>query len=436
MSIIEIIKKLYPFEYSIVGKGNDEAIKTFKKYLPFKIFSFNSDTTFNGWKVPRAFKVMKADLIKDGKIIYDGKLNPFAVPIHSKSFVGTVNFKKLKKHIFFSNSLKDAIPYNWTGLYKDNSSHWGFCMSKQNFLRLKKGTYKVNLITKSVKSKMKVLEYTLKGKSKETIIINAHNCHPYQANDDISGCAVGIEIIKKLSKIKNRFYTYKLLLAPELTGTIFWLNKIKDESKNIKYSILLKSVGNNNRVKLQKSYQNTSSIDLIASKILREKFRKFKIGKFREIYGNDETVFNSPGYNIPTISITRYPFKEYHTNKDTPETLNEKKLKEIKNYVLKIIYELEKIKKRKTLKVNFKGLISLSNKKYNLYLNAKSPGIDKKKYRLIDRKWNLLMNNLPNDVSYQNLSVEEIAEKYQLPTTLVKKYINKWVSKKLLKYNN
>ena len=46
------------------------------------------------------------------------------------------------------------------------------------------------------------------------------------------------------------------------------------------------------------------------------------------------------------------------------------------------------------------------------------------------------MNNLPNDVSYQNLSVEEIAQKYQLPTTLVKKIVNKWVSKKLLKYNN
>ena len=161
-------------------------------------------------KFQELLKVIKAELIKNGKIIYNGKSNPFAVPIHSKSFVGTVNFKKLKKHIFFSNSLKDAIPYNWTGLYKDNSSHWVFCMSKQNFLKLKKGTYKVNLITKSVKSKMKILEYTLKGKSKETIIINAHNCHPYQANDDISGCAVGIEIIKKLSKIKNRFYTYKL----------------------------------------------------------------------------------------------------------------------------------------------------------------------------------------------------------------------------------
>ena len=104
--------------------------------------------------------------------------------------------------------------------------------------------------------------------------------------------------------------------------------------------------------------------------------------------------------------------------------------------MLKVIYELERIKKRKTLKVNFKGLISLSNKKYNLYLNAKSPGIDKKKYRLVDRKWNLLMNNLPNDISYQNLSVEEIAEKYKLPIKLVKKYINRWVSRKLLKYNN
>lgn len=436
MSIISIIKKLYPFEYSIVGKGNDEAIKVFKKYFPFKIYSFKSDTTLNGWKVPRAFEVIKADLFKNNKKIYDGKLSPFSVPIHSRSFVGNITYQKLKKHIFFSNSLKDAIPYNWTGLYRDNKSDWGFCMTKQNFNKLKKGTYKVNLITKSVKSKMKILEYTLKGKSKETIIINAHNCHPYQANDDISGCAVGIDILKNLTKIKNRFYTYKLLIAPELTGTVFWLNKIRNNSKYIKYSILLKSVGNQNKVKLQKSYQDTSTIDLIGSKVLRKKFKKFQIGKFREIYGNDETVFNSPGYNIPTISITRYPFREYHTDKDTPNILNEKKLQEIKEYVLEIIYEMENLKKKKKLEVNFKGLISLSNKKYDLYLNAKSPGIDKKKYRSLNKKWNLLMNNLPNDVNYQNLSIDEIAIKYKLPKQSVKKYVNKWVSKKLLKYIN
>ena len=57
---------------------------------------------------------------------------------------------------------------------------------------------------------MKILEYTLKGKNKETIIINAHNCHPYQANDDISGCAVGIALLKNLKnkKIENLLINY------------------------------------------------------------------------------------------------------------------------------------------------------------------------------------------------------------------------------------
>tara|TARA_B100001964_G_C13960601_1_gene477497 strand:- start:291 stop:404 length:114 start_codon:yes stop_codon:yes gene_type:complete len=37
VQILEIIKKLYPFDYSIVGKGNDKAIKEFKKLLSNQI---------------------------------------------------------------------------------------------------------------------------------------------------------------------------------------------------------------------------------------------------------------------------------------------------------------------------------------------------------------------------------------------------------------
>ena len=64
---------------------------------------------------------------------------------------------------------------------------------------------------------MKILDFVLKGKSDETIIINAHNCHPYQANDDMSGCAVGISLLMKLSRTKDRFFTYRLLISPEIT---------------------------------------------------------------------------------------------------------------------------------------------------------------------------------------------------------------------------
>ena len=70
----------------------------------------------------------------------------------------------------------------------------------ERFKKFKNKDYKVDIKTEIKKSKMKVLEYTLKGKNKETIIINAHNCHPFQANDDISGCAVAIKLFQELKK--------------------------------------------------------------------------------------------------------------------------------------------------------------------------------------------------------------------------------------------
>ena len=68
-------------------------------------------------------------------------------------------------------------------------------MNGKEFGKLNDKEYFIDIITK-LESEMKVLEYTLKGKNKETIIFNAHNCHPFQANDDISGCAVGIQLLK------------------------------------------------------------------------------------------------------------------------------------------------------------------------------------------------------------------------------------------------
>ena len=83
------------------------------------------------------------------------------VPINSSSCNGNVSFNTLKKHIYYSDILKDAIPYNWTGLYRPNKNQWGFCMPKKEFLKLKKGIYKVEIKTKEEKFPMKVLEYVM-----------------------------------------------------------------------------------------------------------------------------------------------------------------------------------------------------------------------------------------------------------------------------------
>ena len=61
--ILDIIKKLFPFDYSICGKGNDDSIKVFKKYLNFKIHEFESGQSLNGWSIPHSWILKKGIMI-------------------------------------------------------------------------------------------------------------------------------------------------------------------------------------------------------------------------------------------------------------------------------------------------------------------------------------------------------------------------------------
>ena len=271
-------------------------------------------------------------------------------------------------------------------------------------------------------------------KIKKTILFNAHNCHPFQANDDISGCAVGIALFKYLKDKKNLRYSYRLLICPELIGTMFWINKIFKKDKNISAAILLKSVGNNRKLKFQKSFDGNTKLDMIAKNVFDSKYKEYESGPFRTIYGNDETVFESPGYKIPTISLTRFPFKEYHTDLDKPNKLSEKQLVDTLDTCKKIIWYFEK---NYSYKVNFKGLISLSNPKYDLYKKTFSVGIHNSKVKInsSDIKWNLLMNNLPMELE-NGRDVLYLSNKYNLPFNDILYYLNKWEEKKLIKKNH
>ena len=182
---------------------------------------------------------------------------------------------------------------------------------------------------------------------------------------------------KNLRKIKNRKFTYKLIIAPEILGPLFWLKKIGNEKKYLKYCILLKSIGNNNNIKLQHSSDQNSQIDIVGLEELKKLKLNFKKGNFREVYGNDEIVFDAPGYDVKTISLTRFPFREYHTDGDTPEIISEKKLQEVLKLLQNIVNNFEQ---QTRYKCNFNGVISLSNKKFDLYKRAEAPGIDKHKY--------------------------------------------------------
>jgi aminopeptidase-like protein len=459
MNITALVEKLYPFSYSITGDGNDKAIAQYLSELDFTVHEYLSGQTLNGWFIPHAWQVNKACIYHKNNLIYDAQKSPLALASLSPSFSGELSLAQLQQHLSSSEMLPNAILYQWQNLYRPNDITWGISMPHQQRVALQNVTYNVEIKTTLTPSTMKVLDYFLAGQSTETIIINGHNCHPFQANDDISGCAVAIRVMQILqtkAKQKPLKYSYRVIIAPELHGPMFWLDNMpSQERKQLKGCILLKSVGNNAPMRLQRSYLGDQPLDRAAQAAFKKKYGHFEQGPFRSIYGNDETVFEAPPYNIPTISLTRWPFLQYHTDLDTPAIVHEATLQDSVDLILNVIDEYE----HKTFKdvaqntqnnatrsnfnstkkefditysINFQGLVCLSA--YGLYKaipEVKHDGVD---YDSLHGRWNRLMNCLPREIEAK-MTAGTLAQKYNLPKEEVYLYLNQWVDNGLLTPN-
>ena len=445
-NVTALVEKLYPFEYSVNGPGLDAAIPSYLDELNFTVHEYSEGQELNGWQIPLSQKVIKAEIRKDGALIYDGCASPLGTILLCQPFEGRVDLNELKNHLFFHSENPEAIPFHCTQQYRPGKNTWGFCLPKTVFEKLEDGFYDIDIKVEFTPTTMKVMEFVLPGKVEDSIVLQAHNCHPFQANDDISGCAVGIRVFQELLKDNNRYYTYRLLICPELTGTLFWLHNTILKPENIKGAIILPAVGNSAAMRLQTSFSGNSALDNAAHKVLGTMFDEYEWGGFRKIYGNDETVFEAPGFSIPSISLTRYPFPTYHTNLDTPDQLSEHHLNVTVDLVLSIFNEVEtgdKLGKSSievadkpdkiTGNIEFtgKGLYCLSHPLYDLYKPVWDPSNrDGPKDRLQNRSWNILMTELPRRLD-GTMSIQELSKLYDLPANEVEEYCHQWVEKGL-----
>ena len=184
-----IIKELYPFNYSVCGDSSAEASAYYKKFLNFKIHTFKSDIELNGWKIPKGWDPIEAKLeFHNGNIFDCLEESLLGCSYLSPSFEGKINHQELIKHLSWREDLPNAIVYDWTRLYRQGIKEWGLCIPWNKLKNFDKNDVKVKIKTKSYDSEMFVYDFYLEGESKDEFLINAHNCHPYQANDDISGC--------------------------------------------------------------------------------------------------------------------------------------------------------------------------------------------------------------------------------------------------------
>lgn len=426
--ILDIIEALYPFSYSIVGSGNDAAVSVFQSFAAFEVFEYASGMDVNGWVIPKEHIVHTAQILRDGKVVYDGTISPLGVIAQSISFEGTVSLETLLAHCHVDPINTNGVPYHWQQLYGKGPVDWGFCLSQTARDALVPGDYQIVLKTEFVPGTMKVLVATLPGRTSETILLNGHNCHPYQANDDISGCAVAIAALQKLAALPDRRYSYSVMIAPELLGPIFWLNFDRPAGMSLFGAMLFKSVGNDAPLRLQESWNGQAKLDLAAHVAMRAQYGEYQSGPYRTVYGNDEIVFEAPGFEIPCISFTRSPFKQYHSNLDTPDTLSETALQETLSVVLSTISYLERDSFYHT---TFKGVPCLSSPRYDLYRPVTDRRLGADAQTALRRRWNLMMNRLPRDLNEGNTALD-LAARYELPFEEVSNYIGEWVEKGLL----
>ncbi len=423
-SMIKILEDLTPLNRVMCSSDYDKTIDYLRRVLPFKVIEYSACDEYNGWVIPPKWDVLQAVIIKDGKVIYDGQWHPLAVIALSASFSGKVGLAELKRHLHYDHRYDDSISFHFRQQFRSWNRDWGFCVPKAFYDSLAEGEYEVIIETKEDEGFLKMLEYTHQGALDESIAICANLDHPGVANDGLSGVVVGIELMRRLSQ-KQTKYTYKLVLAQGIIGSEYYLGKGNvGERDRILECICLWMLGSRTGLALQQSRGACSNIEHAVARTMDNLGIPFRRGEFESIIINDEYIWES--YGIPTSSLSRMPYPEYHSSRDNMSIMSDECLEEAVNVLEGAVEFLEATA---LVYKKFKGNICLSNPRYDLYIDpgqvafGETVSEDNKRMRL-------LMDIIPTLRS--PVTIRILSDRIGLPEEQVLSYLKKWAEKDLL----
>ncbi len=307
--IYNLAKVLFPINRSITGDGVRKTLNILKKVNPsLKIKNIPSGTKIFNWTVPEEWNVKDAWIKDSGnKKIIDFKKNNLHLMSYSAPIDKTMSLNELKKNLYSMSSRPNAIPYV-TSYYEKK---WGFCLSKNQLGKLKKGNYKVKVDSSFKKGSLTYGEILIPGKSKKEVFLSTYICHPSLANNELSGPCVAIYLSNLIKNLKNRKYSYRIIFIPETIGSIAYLSKhYKKMKKNIIAGYNLTCLGDNRTYSFLPSRGENSLSDKVAEHVLKWTYKNYKSYKWID-RGSDERQYCSPGIDLPIATIMRSKYAEY-----------------------------------------------------------------------------------------------------------------------------
>lgn len=430
----DVFDQILQLNIGVSQAENEKMFELLSTIYPLTLHRYASGMEHNGWVVPHDWVVKKALIKKDGAVLFDGTVHPLAVAGYSPSFTGKVSKQELDEHVFTRPELPNAFSFHCINNYRPWAMFWGFTIPHSIYKDWTDGEYEIELETEYCDGFMLVGEAFHQGESEETIVFNAHTCHPTQFNDDLAGVAVILELFKWLKGKKTR-YSYRAIFAPEHLGTVFYLGGLPDEAiKTMKMGAFVEMVGIDLPLALQQSYTGRSLIDSIAEYAMKRVNPETRVGAFRTIVGNDETVWEGAGIEIPFISISRcwkspFYYTQYHTNEDNFALNSVQRLEETLEVLKSMVtvFENNKVMRRK-----FTGLLALSNPKHDLYIERIDPTV-KKELNDVQLKMGYMQDYLQRLFDGNN-SVFDIAQRFDVPFETLYAYLQKFEQKGLIEF--
>lgn len=333
---------LWPICRSITGNGLRKSFNILKEIIPFELVEVPTGTQVLDWKIPKEWNINDAYIITpDGKKICDFQVNNLHVISYSIPVNKSMSWEELQPYLHTLPNKPNAIPY-LTSYYKES---WGFCLTHETYLQLpQSGTYQVVIDSQLEEGALTYGHCTLKGSSDEEVIFSSYLCHPSMANNELSGPLALAFLYQELSKIENRYYTYRFILAPETVGIIAFLAKYGHALKSkIKAGYVLTCCGDAGKITYQQSKRADTLADKMMQHFLQTKYTNACVRDFR-VGGSDERQYCSPGFNFPVGTIMRTPYKiypEYHTSLDNKDVMDFTALKEIIHLLVDVSKGLE-----------------------------------------------------------------------------------------------
>jgi len=423
-SMMQILRDLTPLDRAVCSRGYDRTVEYLCEELPFRVISIPSSFQHNGWVIPPSWDVEEARIVKDGHTVYNGANHPLGVIALSSSFSGKVSLEVLKSHLHYDHRDPDSIPFHYRQQFRSWSRDWGFCLPKRIFDQLVPGEYEVIIRTAETPGVMKILECKHQGALDSTIVLGGNLDHAGVANDGLAGCVVGMEVLRRLQGRRTKF-SYKLVLSPGIIGSELYLAGLTQvERSQLLEGIFLEMLGSATPLAVQDSRRSMVSTLHALRGSLDALGLPYRTGPFESIIVNDEYVWEN--YGIPMLSLSRFPYPEYHSSRDNVEIIREESLNDA---VEALIGTVERLEASPIVLKKFVGNICLSNPQYDLYVDygqiALGDSLSEQRRRLRH-----LMDFIP--ALDRPVSVKALADHIGLEEGEALEYLGRWAEKGLI----